>query len=113
VIVEFCITVNFFLLQRELELITQTLIDSIVVDEVHNVASTQARLSKERLPSPQTYETGQWYLQPVPDSCSEKKCQAFYSKRSCQKRLPTGVLFYVLKCEQKSYCNSQVPGVSQ
>mgnify|MGYP006950271935 FL=1 len=87
-------------LQRELECITPKLLEEIVVDEEHNIASTRARLSKDRLPRPETLEKGQWYLQRVPEASSVKKCQALYSSKLCDATLPPGMFSQGMSCQQ-------------
>ena len=78
-----------FVFQKELRSINPVLIDSIQLDEAHNVASTQPRVSK--LPREQFLQPGQWYLQALPDGFStEKRCQAAFSKKECKEVLQKG-----------------------
>jgi hypothetical protein len=88
-----------FTLQRELEFITPKLLESFVLDDEHNIASARARLSKDRLPRPETLEKGQWYLQCVPEASSVKKCQALYSRKLCDATLPPGMFSQVMTCQ--------------
>jgi hypothetical protein len=102
-----------FTSQRELEFITPTLLDTIVLDDEHNIASARARLSKERLPRPETLEKGQWYLQRVPEAAMVKKCQALYSTRLCGATLPQGVFALCWDVNKSAKCIEQVPGALQ
>ena len=76
------------------------LIDALLVDLPHT--SRTPVFSRKASRKELNLEQGVWYLQKVPDACSNgKKCQASYSSKTCDKTLQKGTLVNLEKVHSK------------